>query len=69
MPITMIGVGEKQRISRITGKSEVRRHLANLGFVEGEYVTIVSRMGQSVIVCVKEARIALDQDMANRIFI
>ncbi|MEG0780021.1 MAG: FeoA family protein [Oscillospiraceae bacterium] len=67
MPLSMARVGEKNRIQRITGKDEVRQHLAELGFVVGGEVTVVSEMGGSMILSIKESRIALDKTMANRI--
>jgi ferrous iron transport protein A len=47
----------------------VRRHLAELGFVVGESVTVVSEMGGNMILSVKESRVALDKSMANRILV
>ena len=69
MPLTMTEPGESVTIRRITGKDELRLHLAELGFVVGETVTVVSRMGGNLIVQVKDSRIALDRDMANRILV
>ena len=69
MPLTMARVGEKNRIKKITGRDEIRHHLENLGFVAGEYVTIVSELSGNVILNIKDSRIALDKAMANRIMI
>ena len=69
MPLTMAEPGEAVTIRRITGRDELRLHLAELGFVVGETVTVVSRMGGNLIVQVKDSRIALDRDMANRILV
>ena len=69
MPLTMAEPGESVTIRLITGKDELRLHLAELGFVVGETVTVVSRMGGNLIVQVKDSRIALDRDMANRILV
>ena len=69
MPLTMADLGEAVTIRRITGKDELRLHLAELGFVVGETVTVVSRMGGNLIVQVKDSRIALDRNMANRILV
>jgi ferrous iron transport protein A len=65
----MAKVGETHLIRKITGKDEVRRHMAELGFVVGGTVTVVSEMGGNMILSVKESRIALDKTMANRIVI
>lgn len=69
MPLGMAGVGETNIIRKITGKDEVRQHLAELGFVVGEAVTVVSELGGSLILSVKDSRIALDRGMAMRIIV
>lgn len=67
MPLTMAKTGETVTIRKITGKDEVRQHLAELGFVVDGTVTVVSEMAGSLILQVKDSRIALDRTMANRI--
>ncbi len=67
MPLTMAAAGETVTIRRITGKDEVRQHLAELGFVVDSDVTVVSELAGNLILQVKESRIALDKTMANRI--
>ena len=69
MPLTMANPGETNSIQKVTGKDEVRRHLAELGFVVGEQVTVVSQLAGNMILQIKESRIALDKTMANRIMI
>ena len=56
-------------IRRITGKDEVRQHLAELGFVVDETVTVVTELGGNLILRVKDSRVALDKSMACRIMI
>lgn len=67
MPLTMAKQGETVTIRKITGKDEVRQHLAELGFVVDGEVTVVSELGGNLILQVKDSRIALDRSMANRI--
>ena len=69
MPLTMAKQGETVTIRKITGKDEVRQHLAELGFVVDGEVTVISELGGSLILQVKDSRIALDRSMANRIMI
>ena len=69
MPLGMAGMGETNIIRKITGRDEVRQHLAELGFVVGEAVTVVSELGGSLILSVKDSRIALDRGMAMRIIV
>lgn len=67
--MTMAKQGDTVTIRRITGRDEVRQHLAELGFVVDSTVTVISEMGGSLILQVRESRIALDKSMANRIII
>lgn len=69
MPLSLAGVGETNIIKRIGGKPEVKKHLENLGFVVGGNVQIVSTLGGNVIVNVKEARVAISEEMARKIMI
>lgn len=69
IPLTMATPGEPAVIRRITGKDPVRQHLAELGFVVDSPVTVISGLGGSLILQVKDSRVALDKAMANRIFI
>ena len=61
--------GETVTIRKITGRDEVRQHLAELGFVVDGTVTVVSEMAGNLILQVKDSRIALDKSMANRVMI
>ena len=69
MPLTFADVGEEHIIRKIGGKPEVKKHLENLGFVVGSGVTVVNALGGNIIVKVKEARIAISQEMARRIMV
>ena len=69
MPLTFAGAGEEYVIKRIGGRPEVRKHLENLGFVVGTGVSVINTIGGHVIVKVKEARVAISQEMAQKIMI
>lgn len=69
MPLAMAGIGDTNTIKKITGQGELRRHLAELGFVVGEEVRVVSELGGNLILSVKDSRVALDKSMAMRIMI
>ena len=69
MPLTLAAVGEENMIKRIGGKPEVKKHLENLGFVVGGNVTVITMMGGNVIVNVKETRVAVSLEMAQKILI
>lgn len=69
MPLTMVNPGEENTIKRVGGKEETKRFLENLGFVAGGTVTVVSTIGGNVIVNVKDTRVAIGKDMANKIMV
>ncbi len=69
MPLTMAKAGEANVIKKVGGKEETRRFLENLGFVIGGLVTVVSEIDGNMIVNVKESRVAINKDMANKIMI
>lgn len=69
MPLSLANVGENNIIKKIGGKPEVKKHLENLGFVVGGNVQIVSTLAGNVIVNVKEARVAISEEMARKIMI
>lgn len=69
MPLSLANIGENNIIKRIGGKPEVKKHLENLGFVVGGNVQIVSALGGNVIVNVKETRVAISEEMAQKIMI
>lgn len=69
MPLSMASEGEANVIKKIGGKEETRKFLENLGFVVGGTVTVVSEIGGNLIVNVKESRVAIGRDMANKIMV
>ena len=69
MPLTMAETGRENLIRKIGGKDETRRFLENLGFSVGEVITVVSDMNGSLIVKVKDSRIALGKDVTGHILV
>lgn len=69
MPLSMVREGEPSVIKKVGGKEETRKFLENLGFVTGGIVTVVSEIGGSLIVNVKDSRVAIGKDMANKIMV
>lgn len=69
LPLTLATVGEENIIKRIGGLPETKRHLEDLGFVVGSSVTVVSTIGGNIIVKVKESRVAISREMAQKIMI
>lgn len=69
MPLTLANIGEAAMIRKFGGNPEVRAHLENLGFVPGGNVTVISTIGGNLIVNVKESRVAISREMANKIMV
>ena len=69
MPLTMAETGRELEIRRIGGKEETRRFLESVGFVMGGFVNVVSMTGGDLIVKVKDSRVAISREMANKIMV
>lgn len=69
IPLIFAEVGEENIIRKIGGTQEVKAHLENLGFVVGGVVTIINTIGGNIIVNVKESRIAISKELAQKIMI
>ena len=67
MPLAMAQTGKETVVKEIRGRDETKRFLASLGFVEGSSIVVVSEMGGSLIVNVKDTRVALSKGMAGKI--
>ena len=69
MMLTLANIGEENIIKRVGGNPEVKKHLEALGFICGSTVTVINVIGGNVIVNLKESRIAISREMAQRIMI
>lgn len=69
MPLTMAKSGEINYIKRVGGNEETKRHLETLGFVVGGAVTVISSLNGNLIVNVKDSRVAISREMANKIMV
>lgn len=69
MPLALAGIGEENTVKKIGGSPEVKKHLEILGFVVGGNVTVITSLGGNVIVNVKEARVAISEEMARKIMV
>ena len=69
MPLTMANAGEENIIKKVGGKEDTRRFLENLGFVAGAAVKVISQVEGNIIVNIKDSRVAIGKDMANKIMV
>jgi ferrous iron transport protein A len=69
MPLTLSGKGARSAIKHIGGPNELKKRLETMGFTVGSEVTVVSMFGGNLIVNIKDVRVAISKEIANRIFI
>ena len=69
MPLSMVKKGEANIIKKIGGKEDTKKFLGNIGFVVGAAVTVISEIKGNMIVEVKDSRVAIGKDMANKIMV
>ena len=69
MPLIFANVGEENLIRKVGGSPEVKAHLENLGFVTGGNVTVISTIAGTLIVNVKDSRVAISREMASKIMV
>ena len=69
MPLTMAKAGETNYIKKVGGNEETKRHLETLGFVVGGQVTVIYSQNGNLIFNVKEYRVAISKEIANKIMV
>ncbi len=69
MPLSFADLEQENVIIRIGGNDNTKKFLERLGFVPGESVKIISKLGGNVIVEIKNSRIAVSEEMARRIMV
>ena len=69
MPLSLSNIGEDLMIKQVLGKPEIKKHLADLGFIPGGSVKVISKIAGNVIVNVKQTRAAISKEMANKIIV
>ena len=69
MPLVYAETGIPQIIRKIGGSPEVKKHLEDLGFNVGGEISVVSSLGENLIVKVKESRVAVSDELARKIYV
>lgn len=69
LPLSLVSQGEEVNIKRIIGNPQTKKHLENLGFVPGTNLTIINQIDGNMIVIIKQARIAISKEMAQKIMV
>ena len=69
MPLSMATPGVELIISRVGGMDKIKRHLNNLGFIEGEKIMVINKIDENVIVKLKGVSLAITNELAKKIFV
>ncbi len=69
MPLLLAPIGQEVRIVRIVADDKTKKHLSNLGVLVDGSITVLSSSGGSAVCRVKEGRLALDRNIASRIYV
>ena len=69
MPLCFAEIGKPQIIKRVGGNPDTKQHLEDLGFHVGGEISIVSALGKNLIVKVKDCRIAVSNELAQKIMV
>ena len=69
MPLVLATSGEENIIRRVGGSPEMKKHLEDMGFVAGSAVTVMNTIGGNLIVKIKESRVAISREMAQKIMV
>ena len=69
LPLTFVKTGDIAKIAQIRGQDNVKKHLNDLGFVEGVVCAVISSHNGDIILNVKDSRLAVTREMADRIMI
>ncbi|MBR0039159.1 MAG: ferrous iron transport protein A [Lachnospiraceae bacterium] len=69
LPLTFVKTGDLAKVIKLNGKDNVKKHLADLGFVDGTIVNVISSHDGDIILNVKDSRLAVTREMADKIMI
>ena len=69
MPLILADPGEEAIIKRVGGSPEMKKHLEDMGFTVGGAVTVMNTLGGNLIVKIKESRVAISKEIAQKIMI
>ena len=69
MPLILADPGEEAVIKKVGGSPEMKKHLEDMGFTVGGVVTVMNTIGGNLIVKIKESRVAISKEMAQKIMV
>lgn len=69
LPLTFVKTGDMAKVIKVNGRDNAKKHLADLGFVDGTIVNVISSHDGDIILNVKDSRLAVTKEMADKIMI
>lgn len=69
MPLVFAPIGKELKIVKILTDEKTKKHLESLGITIDSSIDIISQSGGSVICHIKDGRLALDRNLATKIFV
>ena len=69
MPLIFASMNTPLIVKDVKGQEKQIRFLKNLGFVKGANIQVINKNGSNLIVSVKDTRVALGKDIANKILV
>lgn len=69
LPLTYVKPGDIVKIIKVNGNGNAKKHLNDLGFVNGTIGSVVSSHDGDIILNIKDSRLALTREMSDRIMI
>ena len=69
LPLTFVKTGDFAKVIKVSGRDNVKKHLADLGFVDGTIVNVISSHDGDIILNLKDSRLAVTREMADKIMI
>ena len=69
MPLIFASMNTPLIVKDVKGQDKQVKFLQNLGFVKGANIQVINKNGNNLIVNVKDTRVALGKDIANKILV
>lgn len=69
MNLSIAPIGVAMRIVKVKIKGDQQKQLANMGFVEDAKVMVVSDNAAGIIVNIKDSRVGIGKDLAQKIMV
>lgn len=69
MPLAIAPVGQELKVIKILTDDKTKKHLQSLGITTDSSLILLSESGGSIILLVKDGRLALDKVLATKILV